>query len=533
MSGSSQRSVGFAYVGLRTRNFARRLALLLLIACRGDDAAPERRTLIDSRDTADPRSLDPALSTDVPTGRAVAYLFDGLTRFSPGAKLEPGLSRSWEVSEDGMVYTFHLRAGVKFHDGTSFSGRHVLKSFHRVLDPKVRGGRGEPLFPIAGARDFADGKAKQISGLASPDDSTVRITLERPLALFPKLLAMPVASIVPDSTPADFGEHPIGTGPWRFVEWKHDDYLLFVRNADYFGGPPKMDSLRARIIPEPSTAVAEFESGNVDLLYVPESETSRWEGSDAGKAQLVSAPALRLWYVAINTTRGPLADARVRQALNHAVDVHTILARLLGGRGRLAGGVIPPALDGADTTRRYEFDPAKARQLLAAAGYANGIDVELWHSHEPTFARVAQSLEGYLRAVNVRAKIVQRDAASMREAARNGKTDLVVKDWYADYPDSENFLYPLLHSANRGVGGNVSFYSNPAYDDLVSQARVELADGRRTVLYRQADSVAFDGAPMIFLFFYNELYALQPWVRGFEVPTIFNGQRWMNVDIAR
>ena len=509
------------------------LAALLtgMAACGGaGDAPPDRRTLVDSRDSYDPRSLDPALSTDVPTGRVVSYLFDGLTRFTPEAELEPALAERWEMSPDGLTYTFHLRQGVTFHDGTPFRAAQVVRSFERVLDPAVRGGRGWPLHPIQGALEYAAGTAPTISGLSAPDDSTIVITLAEPLAVFPKLLAMPVASVLPDSIPDDFGQHPVGTGPWRFVEWSHDDYLLFARNDQFWGETPAAESLMARIIPEPSTAVAEFEAGNVDILQIPEAETRSWIERNDGRAQLQSAPALRLYYVAINTTRGPLADVRVRQAINLAVDVRTILDRLAGGRGRLAAGVIPPALDGADTTRApYGYDPERARQLLAEAGHASGLQLQLWSSTTPPFPRIAETIQGYLKEVGIEVELVQRDASSMREAARNGETDLVLKDWFADYPDAENFLYPLLHSSSEGVGGNVSFYSNAGYDSLVTAARGEMDDARRATLYTRADSVALDDAPMLFLWFYDDLFAIQPWIEGFKVPVVFNGQRWEGV----
>ncbi|MBA3579874.1 MAG: ABC transporter substrate-binding protein [Gemmatimonadaceae bacterium] len=510
------------------------LLLLASMACRGGDSSPTRRTLIDSRDTYDPRSLDPALSTDVPTGRAVAYVFDGLVRFTPTAEIVPGLAKSWDVSEGGKVYTFHLRTGVKFHDGRPFTSRNVINSFQRVLDPATTGGRGWPLYPIQGAREYGDGKAQTITGIAAPNDSTVVITLTEPFAIFPKLLAMPVTSIIPDSVPSNFGEHPIGTGPWKFVEWKHDDYLLFVRNDQYFGGAAKAESLMARVIAEPSTAVAEFETGNVDVLQVPEQEARNWEQTDEKSATLSSAPALRFWYVGINTTRGPLRDARVRQALNLAVDVPTILDRMVSGHGRIAAGVIPPTLPGADTMRApYKRDIARAKQLLAEAGHPNGIDVELWSSQSPPFPRIAQTIQAYLAEAGIRVKLVQRDASSVREASRKGETDMILKEWFADYPDAENFLYPLLHTANRGVGGNISFYSNPNFDRIVDQARREQDDLARAALYRQADQIAFADAPMIFLFHHRVLYAIQPWVKGFEIPTIFNGQNWTGVSIAR
>src|SRR5687768_15564284 len=173
------------------------LAPLILLACRGGEQSPARRTLIDSRDTYDPRSLDPARSTDVPTGRAVGYVFEGLTRFTPDAKIEPALATRWDVSADGLVYTFHLRPGVSFHDGTPLVAAHVARSFARVLDPSLRGGRSWPLHPIRGARELEADSTRRIqtvSGVATPDDSTVVITLTEPLAHFPKLLAMPVAA---------------------------------------------------------------------------------------------------------------------------------------------------------------------------------------------------------------------------------------------------------------------------------------------------------------------------------------------------
>ena len=508
------------------------VCVTLSTACRSAEPSADRHTLVDSRDWYDPRSLDPARSTDVPTGRAVAYLFDGLTRFTPDARVEPSLATRWDVSPDGLRYTFHLRQGVKFHDGKPFVARHVAQSFRRVLNPATKGGQVWPLYPIKGAHAFADGKSTAL-GIETPDDSTVVVTLEEPFSIFPKLLAMPVASIVPDSIGADFSEHPIGTGPWRLVAWKHDDYLKFARNPTYFGGASTIDTLLARIIPEPSTAVAEFESGTVDILYVPEDQTRAWEETDSRQAKLTSAPALRLWYIGVNTTRGALKDVRVRQAIARAIDVPTLLKQLLAGRGRVAAGVIPPSLDGADTSRKIlPYDSAVARQLLADAGFAKGIDVELWCSQTAPFPRLAQSIQAYLAAANIRVKIVQRDASSMRAAARAGQTDLVLKDWYADYPDAENFLYPLLHSANRGAGGNVSFFSDAAFDRLVDQSRKESDPTKRAALYRQADSVAYNRVGLMPLFFYNELYAIQPWVQGFEVPVIFNGQRWTKVRIG-
>jgi len=347
-----------------------------------------------------------------------------------------------------------------------------------------------------------------------------------------KMIAMPVAAIVPsiEKLPANFGEHPIGTGPWKLVEWKHDDYLLFAKNPAYFGGPPKADTLRARIIAEPSTAVAEYESGNIDVLQIPASEASDWEADESRKPMLMSTPALELVYIGINTTRGPLTDVRVRQAINYAIDIDRIIERLISGRGTRAAGVVPPALAGYDSTRRaYPYDPEKAKALLTAAGHPNGIDIELWTSVTPIYLRMAETIQAYLNKVGIRTKLVQRESAASRGAARKGQTDMILKDWYADYPDAEDFLYPLLHSTNKGSGGNVSFFANAEFDSVVTASRRELDETKRNLLYRQADSIAFAQAPMVFLYFYNELYSVQPWIKHFVPPVIFNGQRWTDV----
>jgi peptide/nickel transport system substrate-binding protein/oligopeptide transport system substrate-binding protein len=140
-------------------------------------------------------------------------------------------------------------------------------------------------------------------------------------------------------------------------------------------------------------------------------------------------------------------------------------------------------------------------------------------------------MQAYLNAVGVRTKVVQRESAAARAAARKGETDLILKDWYADYPDAENFLYPLLHGANKGSGGNVSFFANARFDSLVTAVRHELDEAKRADMARTADSIAFAEAPMVFLYFYNELYAVQPWVKGFVPPVIFNGQRWLDVSL--
>ncbi len=500
----------------------------LLLGCAGGSDAGSGGSTARHYFSYDPRSLDPAQSTDVPTGEAVALLFDNLTRFDADGRLVPGLAASWDADSAGRTYTFHLRRGSAFHDGRAIRAADIRASFLRVLSPSSTGGRAWPLLPIAGARAYNGGKADSVAGIAVPDDSTGVLTLEEPLNFFPKLLAMPVAAIVPTPTPADFDQQPVGSGPWRFVSWAHDDEMVLAKNPSYWGGPPRMDTLRIRIIPEPLTRAAEYEAGQLSVVEIPFGETRRWEQGRPDELQ--RRPAFRDLYIAINTTRGPLRDPRVRRALNHAVDVRTILRTLMSARGVRSAGAIPPGLDGHDPSRTpYAFDPARARRLLAEAGVASGLELRLWRTQRPEYARVAQAVQQSLGQVGVKVEIVERDASSARAAARNGEADLFLTDWYADYPDAENFTYPLFHSRNKGPGGNYAFLADSALDRMLERMRTTPDATEKVRLAHDVDARVFETAPWIFLWFPADLWAAQRDLEGWRIPTIFTGQRWTDV----
>ena len=502
-------------------------ACLALAGCGG----PDGNAGLNYYFTYDPRSLDPALSTDVPTGEVVSLLFDNLTQFDADARLVPGLARAWDVDSGGRRYTFHLRQNATFQDGRAIKAADVRGSLLRALAPGTTGGRSWPLYPIKGARTYAGGQQSEV-GIAVPNDSTVVFTLEEPLNLFPKLLAMPVAAIVPTPTPPDFDQKPIGSGPWKFVSWSHDDAIVLTRNEQYWAGPPKSESLRIRIIPEPLTQAAEYEAGQLSVVEVPVGETRRWEQLHA--AELQRRPGLKDLYVAINTTRGPLRDVRVRQALNHAIDVPTLLSTLFAGRGVRAAGALPPGVVGYDSSRApYKYDPAEARRLLSAAGHPNGFAIKLWRTQRAELARLAQSLQQSLAAVGVRAEIVERDASSARSAVRKGEADLFLTDWWADYPDPENFNYPLFHSRNKGPGGNYAFLEDRALDSMIVRARSTSSEEEKRRLAQAIDARVFELAPWIFLWFPVDVWAAQPDVRGWRFPLVFTGQRWTEVERSR
>src|SRR5213083_1890119 len=508
------------------------LFLCFLAACHSESGGrAEGRGLV-YYETYDPRSLDPALSTDVPTGEMAALLFDGLTQFDADGHLLPGLSDRWAADRRALRYVFHLRPAVTFHDGRPLVAADVKRALLRVLSPETHGGRVWPLLPIAGAGEFAAGHAGDVRGIEVLGDTAVAFTLTEPLAIFPKFLAMPVASVVPSSVTPDFGQRPVGTGPWRFVAWEHDDYLRFAKNPNYWGGTSLSESLTVRIIPEALTRAAEFLAGRISVVEVPFGETKKWEQEHPD--WLKRRPALRPVYVPLNSRRGPLRDARVRQAINHAVNVPEILRTVWNGRGALAAGSIPPTLGGSDSARRpYSYDTTEARRLLRAAGYSNGFSLQLWRSGTNVeMGRVAQAIQAQLAAVGIQVEIVSRDASSMREAVRKGDTDMAITDWWADYPDADNFLYPLFHSASFGPGGNYAFYRDRVTDSLIMVARRTVDQPAREALYRRIDNRVFEAAPWLYLWFSVDLWAVQPTIEGWDISVIFNGQRWTKVRVT-
>ena len=357
------------------------LVPLLVLACGGGGGGTDRRTLVDSRDIYDPRSLDPALSTDVPTGRAVGYLFDGLTRFTPDA---PRHSRRWPRAGKRLARRadLHLPPAARRH----LHRRHALRRAPGALElaagARPEGARRPRLASLPDPRREGirrrqgDDRSRDSPPRTTPPSSC---TLKEPFAIFPKLLAMPVASIAPEHVPENFGEHPVGTGPWRLVEWKHDDYLLFAPNENYWGGPPQGRLAQG----------AHHRRAEHGRRRVPERQRGR-PADSAGRDRRLGggrrAPeAARLHSVARARLRRHQHDARTlsrtcasgRRSTTPSTG-QRIVRNLIAGRGELAAGVIPPSLPGADNdthrlpVRHYcKRDSSSARPAIRTASISS------------------------------------------------------------------------------------------------------------------------------------------------------------------
>lgn len=478
----------------------------------------------------EPATLDPAFSVDYSSGMLSSLVHANLVRFTPEGGLVPDLAGSWEISQDGMTYTFHL-VPARFSCGRGVGALDVLFSFERLLDPETISPRWWVLGSVLGAEAFHRSGVRPLPGIEALDDSTVILRLERPEAHFLGLLAMPAAGIVCSSDAlalgTGYGRSPCGSGPWRLAEWREAEEIILTRNERYQGGKPEAEGLSFRIIPETMTRIAEFEVGNLDLLEVPRAELDLWRSAGP---PLLETEELRIVYIGFNNARTPFDDARVRRALNMAVDIEAIIVHVLFGGGVKARGVIPAALRGSPhPVDLYPYDPEMALELLAEAGYPEGFEMEIWQRENPEGGRILESVQAYLDRVGVRARLVTREWSAFKQAVEHGTPDAFYLDWFADYPDPENFLSPLFHSSNRGGGGNRTGYVNERVDSLLGEAALCGDPAARWELYRRAEEIVYREAPWIFLWFPTRYEIVSPRLRGYRMPVIFNGQRFIDV----
>ena len=464
-----------------------------------------------------PNRLDPAFVVDATEGEICSLIFDGLVGFAPDGSMVPCLAKSWTVSVDGTHYQFHLDTRAMFSNGKPVHASDVVASFRRVLDPATASPRAWVLSRIRGAADFQGGKSTAIDGLTATDDSTLAIELEAPFAPFLSLLALPAARVIDTGAPG--GEVPTGSGAWQLSEWVRSDRLTLTPNPHRAHIPDGVTGIRYRIIPEPFTRIAEFESGTIDVLEIPDAEVARFRSDKKYADHVLKRPELRVFYVGINNTK--FTDVRVRRALNHAVNVPALVRVLASGEAVPAHGSVPPALPGYRERPGYEYDPAKARALLAEAGYPDGLSLEIWQRESAEGNRVLEAVQGYLLAAGVHATLVRREWSAFKEAVNAGRVDAFFLDWIADYPEAENFLFPLFDTANQGGGGNRSRFSDPDVDRRLDATSRMIDPAQRDRAYAEIDSLVYAQAPWIYLYFPTSFHVISPHVTGYKLPSVY------------
>lgn len=477
--------------------------------------------------TKDPETLDVQLTTD-------SYLiplncFDRLVEtesIDGEAQIVPGLAESWDISEDGLTYTFHLRQGVTFHNGDPFTADDVVFTVNRMMDPATLAKNTDIYYDIVeGATECFNGEAEGVSGVTAVDDYTVEFRLVTAFAPFLSCLATPGGSIFNrESTEGvdDFGTNPascFGTGPFQVTGWELGSKVTLAANPDYFRGAPQIDGIDIYIVSDADTQRLMFEQGQADVFDFDYAESQlQWFQSNGYADQIVSGGRAGTFYFMFNTAIEPLNNVNVRKALQMAVDRQLILDQLYQGEGQVLSTFIPAGvLSHNPDAGAIPYDPEQAKAILAEEGYANGFDMELSvMSSNETAKTISTVLANFWAAIGVRAQVRQYDESTYYDIRRDGELPSYYNTWSADFNDPDNFLYTFFSRKNT-VGRSVN-YDNAGIMDLLDEARVMVDFDARMAAYQKIDNaVVHEDAVVLPLYQRNHLFCVNPRVQGFKV----------------
>ncbi|KAA0018125.1 ABC transporter substrate-binding protein [Salinicola corii] len=464
----------------------------------------------------DVATLDPAIGYDWQNWSMIKSLFDGLMDYEPGTtNLVPDLAERYEISDDGLTYTFHLRHGVKFHNGREMTAADVKYSLERTVNPKTQSPGAGFFSSIVGFDEASSGATTTLSGISTPDDYTVEITLSAPDATFLHVMALNFASVVPkeavEKWGPDFGKHPVGTGAFKLKDWALGQHLTFVKNDDYYRqGIPYLDQIDFQIGQDPNVALLRLQRGEVDIAGdgIPPAQFLQFKNDPDFQKLMVVGDQLHTGYVTLNVTMPPLDNLKVRQAINMAINKDRIV-RVINGRATPANQPLPPAMPGYDKDYQgYPYDPEKAKALLEEAGFGDGFDTELYVMNTDPQPRIAQAIQQDLSEIGIRAQI--KSLAQANVIAAGGEEDQAPMiwsggmAWIADFPDPSNFWGPILGCEGAVPGGwNWAWYCNEKLDAEADAANAMVKPDQqeaRAERWGEIFTTAMDDAPWVPIF---------------------------------
>jgi len=495
------------------------LTVLLVFAALTGNAQAQKTLVVAI--AADPTGFDPEAVLNNTSGFVMATIYDSLVKYKPGTvDVEPGLAQSWETSADGLTWTFHLRQGVKFHDGTPFNAPNYIKTVKRLLDKQDP----DSIFNTGPVEGMTDDTYGPVASYTALDDNTVQFKLKEPSGPFPTNLAM-VWSGVPSPAAVtkykkDFRNNPVGTGPYIFKEWRHGDQVVLDANPNYWGGKPKIDRIIFKVMPDAQAALLAAKRGDVHILADVSVQTVPAIKSDPNLV-VVTQPGLTVSGIGLTAENKYFSDKRVRQALNYAVDKDTLNKTLYQGLAVAMVSPLPSSQWGFDETLKgYPYDPEKAKQLLKDAGYPDGFEVELLsysspRGYNPAGAELAVAIQGYLAKIGVKANIRKQEMGAFLAEIRSGKyQNMFTVGWSGDNGDPDNFLWSLFASPAMPVG-DTSHYKNPEVDKLLLQGRQISDHDKRIAIYKQAQKIILDDAPWIFVNQTLQVRVIRKEVKGY------------------
>jgi oligopeptide transport system substrate-binding protein len=498
----------------------------------GDSASADLRLT-----GADPITLDPALTSDADSATYVVEIFGGLVTLDKDLKVIPDLAESWDVSPDGLTYTFHIRKGAQFHDGRPVTADDFKYSMERAANPATGSTTAEAyLGDIVGVKDVTRGRATSISGIKVVDSSTLQITIDAPKPYFLAKLTYPTAFVVDknqvESNPRNWTRKPNGTGPYKLQEWRLGERIILVANDKYHLGAPAVKRVLFNLAG--GSTLTQYENNEVDVSGISINDIDRVQSPrDPLNKDYKTGPNLSISYIGFNTQTPPFDDPKVRQAFAMAIDREQIAKVVLKNMVPAANGFLPPGTPGYDpNSQGPKFDPAAARQLLQDSKYKGNLPpVTLTEGGGGGGANVGLITQAIIQMwkdnLGVTVNVAQSETAAFFDDLDRGKLQMFDSGWILDYPDPENVLDLLFYSTSRQ---NNSRYSNPAYDNLVLQARTEPDSEKRYALYRQAQQILLQDLPWIPLFFGQDHFVVKPYVKGWEpTPIVIPFLRYVSI----
>ena len=536
----------------RSRRVATALAVALAAALPFAAGVTQAKGTLVYCSEGSPEGFQPQFFSTGTTFDAVSVpMFNRLVEFDIGTtNIVPALAESWTVSPDGKVVTFKLRKGVKFHSNANFkptrdfNADDVLFSWSRMADDanpfhKITAGQTFAYFEDMGMKNIVD-KVEKI------DDYTVKFTLKRPEAPFLADMAMDFASILSKEyfeammkkgTPNAADVYPIGTGPFEFVSYQKDATIRYKAFDGHFRGRPKVDSLVFSITRDATARYAKLKTGECHVMAFPKPADLPAMKADP-TLDVLQKEGLNIGYIAFNTEKKPFDNKLVRQALNMAIDKESILKSVYQGQGQVAKNPIPPILwSYNNAVKDYPFDTAKAKELLAKAGYPNGFEVDLWYlpvtrPYNPDGKRMAELIQADWEKIGVKAKLVTYEWAEYRKRSKTGEQSVMMFGWSGDNGDPDNFFVPLLGCEAVKGGGNVARWCNKEFEDLIIKAAQTPKQADRAKLYEQAQVIFKEEAPWITVAHSIRFDPIRKEVKGYKMDATAH-HYFNNADIVK